>query len=157
MHAPIKNKTIILMICLLPLYVTAQTNVSNKRLACLAKHLYTDDLVTVKTVSSLPGGKLATAQWPLGYPTIVIDDNAFLKLPDNVQHFIYYHECAHLALQSDDEHEVDCKSIDLLVENKQYTALDVRRLMQTLKQAFGLSKRWSELLNCKSFQKLTSQ
>jgi hypothetical protein len=58
--------------------------------------------------------KIATAQWPLGYPTIVIDDRAFLKLPINVRQFVYYHECAHLKFETKDEYEVDCKSLELI-------------------------------------------
>ena len=135
---------------LFPLIAASQDAIENDKLSCAAKHLDTDKEVEVKIVSSISGKKIATAQWPLGYPTIAIDDSAFAKLPKNAKQFVYYHECAHLRLMSNDEHEVDCESINLLVERSHYSEIQVRRLVQALKQEFGWSKRWSNLLDCKN-------
>ncbi len=138
-------------ICLsFPLIAAAQDKNENDKLSCTARHLDTDKEVEVKIVSSIPGKKIATAQWPLGYPTIAIDNSAFAKLPKNAKHFIYYHECAHLKLMSNNEHEVDCESINLLVTRSHYSEMQVRKLVQALKQEFGWSKRWSNLLDCKN-------
>jgi len=139
-------------LCLLiPLNATAGA-VKNDKLTCLARHLDTDQLVEVKTVSGIgiAMNKVATAQWPLGYPTIVIDDSAFVKLPKNAKQFVYYHECAHLKFTIKDEHTADCESVNLLVEKHAYAELDIRRLMQSLSKEFGWSRRWQELLNCES-------
>lgn len=133
----------------------AQDAIENDKLSCTASHLDTDKEVEVIVVSGIPGKKIATAQWPLGYPTIAIDEGAFTKLPKNAKQFVYYHECAHLKLRSNDEHEVDCASITLLVMRNNYSEIDLRRLIQALKQEFGLSKRWSKLLECKAFQETT--
>jgi hypothetical protein len=133
-----------------PLIAGQQDTNDNDKLSCRAKHLDTDKEVEVKIVSSIPGKKIATAQWLLGYPTIAIDDSAFAKLPKNAKQFVYYHECAHLRLMSNDEHEVDCESINLLVKQGHYSEIQVRRLIQALKQEFGWSKRWSNLLDCKN-------
>lgn len=134
-----------------PLIAAAQDTINeNDKLSCTAKHLDTDKEVEVKIVSSIPGKKIATAQWTLGYPTIAIDDSAFAKLTKNAKQFVYYHECAHLRLMSNDEHEVDCESINLLVERSHYSEIQLRRLIQALKREFGWSKRWSNLLDCKN-------
>jgi hypothetical protein len=145
-----KKYLIIFVYLLLPLNVAAETDISSKKLSCFARHLDTDKLVEVKTVSGIASSKIATAQWPLGYPTIVIDDSAFVKLPKNAKQFIYYHECAHLTLKTEDEHEADCESVNLLVENHVFSKLDVRKLVQTLSKELGWSRRWQELLSCES-------
>ncbi len=134
------------------LIATAQDKIDNEKLSCRASHLDTNKEVEVNIVSSIPGNKIATAQWPLGYPTIAINDSAFTKLPKSAKHFIFYHECAHLRLMSDNEHEVDCKSIQLLVKQKNYSEIDIRKLIQTLRAEFGWSKRWSKLLSCENFK-----
>lgn len=121
-------------------------------MTCIADHLDTNKPVEVKVVSSITKDKVATAQWPLGYPTIAINDSLFLKLPQNIKQFIYYHECAHLKFKNDDEHMIDCKSIDMLTERHNYSKLDIRKLINSLAKEFGLSKRWSKLLQCDGFQ-----
>lgn len=131
---------------------TEQTN-TKKPLSCYAKHLNTNETVKVKTISGFAGNKIATARWPLGYPTIVLDDSAFVKLPENIRQFVYYHECAHLQLLHNDERVMDCKSINSLIVNNNFSALDIRRLVQSLTQEFGWSRRWSDLLRCESFNK----
>jgi hypothetical protein len=151
MHTYTQNIVIIFVVLLLPIVVSAETNIDNKTLSCSAKHLDTDKLVEVKIVSSIAGKKIATAQWPLGYPTIAIDDSAFVKLPTAAKQFVFYHECAHLKLRASDEQVMDCESINLLVSQNDYSEIDVRRLIQTLTQEFGWSKRWSKLLNCGNF------
>lgn len=83
----------------------------NTQLTCFAKHLDTNNEVEVKIIPGIAGENIATAQWPLGYPTIVIDNSKFLKLPVNARQFIYYHECAHLKLEIKDEYKADCKSL----------------------------------------------
>jgi len=133
------------------LIATAQDTIKNDKLSCTAKHLDTDKEVEVNVISSIPGKKIATAQWPLGYPTIAINDSAFVKLPKNAKEFVYYHECAHLKFRSNDEHKVDCESINLLAAERNYTEIDIRKLIQTLNQEFGWSKRWEKLLDCRSF------
>ena len=120
------------------------------KLSCFAKHLDTDQLIEVKTVSALPTKKIATAQWLLGYPTIAIDESAFVKLPKNAKQFIYYHECAHLTLKTENEHSADCESINSLVEKHDYSKIDIRKLIQSLTKKLGWSRRWQELLNCNS-------
>ncbi len=127
-----------------------QSNI-NDSLSCYAKHLNSDETVKVKTISGFAGNKIATAQWPLGYPTIVLDDSAFVKLSENIRQFVYYHECAHLQLKHNDERVMDCESINLLIVNNNFTSLDIRRLVQSLTQEFGWSQRWSNLLRCESF------
>lgn len=151
MTKPINTFFVITVSALLALNATAEETVTTEKLSCSARHLDTDERVKVKVVSSIAVKKIATAQWPLGYPTIAIDDSAFVKLPNNAKQFVYYHECAHLRLRSNDEHAMDCESIKLLLERNDYTELDVRKLIQTLTKEFGWSKRWSALLNCKSF------
>tara|TARA_R110000782_G_scaffold27256_11_gene69148 strand:- start:1901 stop:2359 length:459 start_codon:yes stop_codon:yes gene_type:complete len=133
-----------------PLIATAQDTKGNNKHSCTAKHLDADKEVEVNIISSISGNKIAIAQWILGHPTIAIDDSAFAKLPKNARQFVYYHECAHLKLMNKDEHEVDCESIRLLIKHRDYTEMDIRRLIQVLKQEFGWSKRWSKLLNCKN-------
>jgi hypothetical protein len=127
--------------------VIAEEPIKN-RLTCFAKHLDTNAIVEVETISSIATSKIATAQWPLGYPTIAIDDSAYAKLPGNVRQFIYYHECAHLQSGNVDEKTMDCVSIDFLIEKHNYTTLDIRKLIQTLSVEFGWRRRWRELLNC---------
>ena len=124
---------------------------NNARLTCYAKHLDTDKEVEVKIIPAITNKKIATAQWPLGYPTIVIDNRAFLKLTKNTRRFIYYHECAHLKYKIKDEFETDCKSLELIHEKHGITEIDTRKLVKTLIQEFGMSRRWSELLQCESF------
>lgn len=124
----------------------AETN--NNRLTCLAKHLDTDKEVEVKINSAISTKQIATAQWPLGYPTININDSDFIKLPKNVQQFIFYHECAHLKYKTKDENEADCKSIEMMKEKHQIKEIDVRKLVKTLNKEFGMSHRWRELLEC---------
>lgn len=140
-----------LLYSLFPALLTT-TNVvataADKKLSCYAKHLDTDNLVEVKIVSSIASKKIATAQWPLGYPTIAIDNSAFVKLTKNTRQFIYYHECAHLTLRTKDEHEADCESINILMKKHHYKELDVRKLVKNLSEEFGLSQRWSDLLAC---------
>lgn len=120
------------------------------KLSCFAKHLDTDQLVEVKTVSALPSKKIATAQWPLGYPTIAIDESAYAKLPKNAKQFVYYHECAHLTLKTEDEYSTDCESINSLVEKHGYSEIDIRKLIQSLTKKLGWSKRWEKLISCKN-------
>lgn len=132
-------------------YAVAE-KIDNKKLHCSARHLDTDAEVTVKVVPSIPGKKIATAQWPLGYPTIAIDASAFARLPKNAREFIYYHECAHLKFMSNDEHEVDCESMNLLAEHSHYSDIEVRSLIQELTKEFGWRKRWYKLLDCRDFQ-----
>lgn len=133
---------------LTPFSVTSQETNEMDKLSCYTRHLDTDEIVEVKTVSGLAGSKIATAQWPLGYPTIVIDDSAFTKLPDNAKKFIYYHECAHLTLLTKNENEADCESIKTMTEKHGLTELDIRILVKTLVKKFGLSRRWTNLLMC---------
>lgn len=150
------NLTRILL--LLSIYISfsaaaeSQPLATNSQLSCYAKHLDTDEIVRVKTISGFAGNKVATAQWLLGFPTIVLDDSAFVKLPKNIRQFVYYHECAHLKLKHDDERVTDCESINLLIINNNSSALGIRRLVQSLTQEFGWSQRWSNLLDCKSFK-----
>lgn len=145
------NYLIIISACiLLPLNAVSQDTIKPDKLSCSARHLDTNQLVEVKTVSGITGGKVATAQWPLGYPTIVINDSTFVKLPDNAKQFIYYHECAHLTLNSKDEYGADCESINVLVGKHSFSEIDVRKLIQTLTKNLGWSRRWQELLNCES-------
>ncbi len=150
MYYPLKTSLVLTVCALLPLNAVSEETVTTDKLSCYAKHLDTNKLVEVKTVSGITGSKIATAQWPLGYPTIVIDNSAFVKLLKNAKQFIYYHECAHLQTKTEDEHEADCTSIDALVEKHDYSALDVRKLIQTLSKELGWSRRWQELLNCES-------
>lgn len=121
------------------------------RLTCFAKHLDTDEEVEVKIISAIRSKQIATAQWPLGYPTIAINDSDFIKLPKNARQFIYYHECAHLKYRLKDEFETDCKSLELMKEKHQIKKIDVRKLVKTLIKEFGMSHRWSELLQCEEF------
>ncbi len=122
---------------------------NNSSFTCIAKHLDTNKDVQVKIISAIKSKKVATAQWPLGYPTIAIDDSTFLKLPKNARRFIYYHECAHLKFKLDDEFETDCKSLELINDKHQLSKTDIRKLVATLVKEFGMSRRWSELLQCK--------
>jgi hypothetical protein len=121
----------------------------NNRLSCYAKHLDTNKEVKVKTVSGISKSKVATAQWPLGYPTIAIDDSAFIKLPKNTRRFIYYHECAHLKFEIRDEFDADCKSLELIEKKHGLPEIETRKLVKNLVKEFGMSRRWSELLQCK--------
>lgn len=132
---------------------------SNKKvpLSCVATHLDTNKEVNVKTVSGISKRKIATAQWPLGYPTIAIDDSAFLKLPVNARQFIYYHECAHLRFKLKDEYDADCRSLELINENHGLSEIDIRKLVETLVKEFGMSRRWSDLLQCNLMQELKKQ
>ncbi len=140
---------LILLVSLSSLSIAAtQETVKNDNLSCTAKHLDTDKEVDVKIISSIPGKKVATAQWPLGYPTIAINHSAFTILPKNAKQFVYYHECAHLRLKSYDENEADCESIRLLEKRNNYSEIDIRKLIQTLTKEFGWSKRWNQLLDC---------
>jgi hypothetical protein len=136
---------------LLPLNTVAKDSNKNTRLTCSAKHLDTGKEVDVKTVTAITRNKVATAQWPLGYPTIAIDDSAFIKLTKNARRFIYYHECAHLKFKIKDEYEADCKSLTLIKEKHELSEIDTRKLVKTLVKEFGMSRRWSELLQCKIF------
>jgi capsid portal protein len=151
MHCILKIVLILGSCSLLSLEITAQEFNKDSRLNCSAKHLDTNKNVEVKTASGLVGKKIATAQWPLGYPTIIIDDSAFLKLPVNTRQFIYYHECAHLKFETTDEYEADCKSLELINKKHDLSEIDVRKLVKTLVQKFGMSRRWSELLQCEEF------
>ncbi len=121
---------------------------SNSSFSCVANHLDTNKEVEVKIISAIRSKNVATAQWPLGYPTIAIDNSAFLKLPKNAQQFIYYHECAHLKFKIYDEFDTDCKSLDLIKEKHQLSEIDIRKLVETLVKEFGMSHRWSNLLQC---------
>ena len=127
-----------------PLLVYADTN----KLSCSAKHLNSNEQVEVKIASAYVGNKVATAQWPEGHPTIVIDDSKFVKLPINVRQFIYYHECAHLQLKTEDEFIADCHSVDTLINKHDYSERDIRKLVKVLVKEFGMSLRWSSLLDC---------
>lgn len=141
----------ILLACMsCPSIAAPKSAIENDKLSCTAKHLDTGKEVEVNVVSSIPGKKVATAQWPLGYPTIAIDNSAFSKLPKNAKQFVYYHECAHLRLKNNDENEADCKSIHLLEKRNNYSEIDIRKLIQTLTEEFGWSKRWNKLLDCES-------
>ncbi len=133
---------------LLPL--CAQSLEQSDRLTCYAKHLDTDKEVEVKTIPGITNKNIATAQWPLGYPTIVIDNSAFLKLTKNTRRFIYYHECAHLKYEIKNEFEADCKSLEFINKKHNISETDIRKLVKTLVQEFGMSRRWSELLQCKT-------
>ena len=126
----------------------------NNQLTCFAKHLDTNKEVAVKTAPGITSKHVATAQWPLGYPTIVIDDSAFLKLPTNARQFIYYHECAHLKYKLDNEFEADCKALELIQNKHQLSEIDTRKLVKTLVKEFGMSRRWSVLLQCDLTNKL---
>ena len=139
-----------IIICLL-LSEPAIAAEDDSGLSCFARHLDTDELVEVNTASGIAGEKIALAQWPLGYPTIVIEDSKFVKLPKNVRHFIYYHECAHLQLQTDNERVTDCEALNSLVDKQQYNEFDVRKLVAGLVKETGKSLRWSNLLNCETF------
>lgn len=121
---------------------------SENKLTCSAKHLDTDKEVEVKIISGISNKKVATAQWPLGYPTIAINDSAFIKLPKNARQFIYYHECAHLKFKLENEFETDCKSLELIKEKHALSEIETRKLVKTLVKEFGMSRRWSELLQC---------
>lgn len=120
----------------------------HNRLTCFAEHLDTNKEVEVKVTSAISSKKIATAQWPLGYPTITINDSDFIKLPKNARQFIYYHECAHLKYKITDQFEADCKSLKLMKEKHQIKEIDVRKLVKTLVEKFGMSLRWSALLQC---------
>lgn len=148
-----KPTLLLLILFSMPLQVMSSDKaIENKGMSCVAKHLDTNKLVAVKTISSITENKIASAQWPLGYPTIAINDRAFIKLPKNAKHFVYYHECAHLMLMSNDEQRMDCESIRLLIARQGYSKIKIRVLVNTLSQEFGLSKRWSNLLACEDFQ-----
>ncbi len=144
--------SLLILICTSIQSFSATNNIKNNGLSCSAKHLDTGKLVEVKTVTSITTSKVATAYWPLGYPTIAINDSVFSKLPKSARQFVYYHECAHLKFRSKNEHQMDCESIKLLVVKMKYSKVKLRRLIKTLVQEFGLSKRWSNLLACDGFQ-----
>lgn len=146
-------KISLVVICMnVPLKASSQEPNKTNKLSCSARHLDTNEEVKVKTESGLSiNNKVATAQWPLGYPTIAIDDSAFTKLPGNAKQFIYYHECAHLALRTTDEKEADCESINTMIKKHGATKHDIRILVKTLAKEFGLSPRWTNLLKCESF------
>jgi len=122
----------------------------NDQLSCYAKHLDSEKEVKVNVIPGITKKKIATAQWPLGYPTIAIDNSAFLKLTKNARRFVYYHECAHLKYKIENEFETDCKSLELINKKHGLTELETRKLVKTLVQEFGMSRRWSELLQCKN-------
>ncbi len=132
---------------LFSIVTTAETTSGNK-LSCKAEHLDTNKPVEVNIVSGYVGFQVATAEWPLGYPTIIIDDSEYLRLPEKARQFIYYHECAHLKLKTEDEHEADCASIKMLRNKHNYKDIDIRKLIETLVKKFGMSTRWSKLLSC---------
>ena len=133
-----------------------ESETENKNpLTCFAKHLDTNKEVPVKTISAITSKKIGTAQWPLGYPTIAIDHQAFLKLPINARQFIYYHECAHLKFKIENEFVADCISLNLTDEKHELSEIDIRKLVKTLSEKFGMSHRWSELLQCDLMQKKT--
>ncbi|HIF51143.1 MAG TPA: hypothetical protein EYQ42_06425 [Thiotrichaceae bacterium] len=153
MYCPLKNIFILSFILLFSFNTFAVETHKNDRLTCFAKHLDTNKEVPVKTISAITSKKIATAQWPLGYPTIAIDYRAFLKLPINTRQFIYYHECAHLKFKLDDEFIADCISLNLTDEKHELSEIDIRKLVKTLVEKFGMSRRWSELLHCDLMQK----
>ena len=124
------------------------TEDNNDRISCYARHLNTDEEVEVKVTSAITSKKIATAQWPLGYPTIAINDSDYIKLPKNARQFIYYHECAHLKYRIKDEFETDCKSLELMKQKHQIKEIDIRKLVKSLVEEFGMSHRWSSLLKC---------
>jgi hypothetical protein len=148
MYSSLKTIIIFSLFLLLSSNAIAIEPEKSNRLTCSAKHLDTGKEVEVKTISAITRKKIATAQWPLGYPTIAIDDSAFLKLTKNTRRFIYYHECAHLKYEIKDEFEADCKSLELINENHEVSEIDIRRLVNTLVKEFGMSRRWSDLLQC---------
>jgi hypothetical protein len=150
----LKTALVLSFFLLLPLNILALEAEKDNRLSCTAKHLDTNEEVAVKTVPAITNKNIATAQWPLGYPTIAINESDFIKLPENARQFIYYHECAHLKFQIEDEYETDCKSLELINENHPLSKINVRKLVETLVKKFGMSRRWSELLQCESFRKL---
>jgi hypothetical protein len=137
-----------IILLILPLSSTAVEPDKKAVLSCYAEHLDTGEEVKVKTISSITNKKVATAQWPLGYPTIAINDSDYIKLPKNARQFIYYHECAHLKFRLEDEFNTDCKSLELIKEKHGITKLEIRKLVKTLVKEFGMSRRWSELLQC---------
>jgi capsid portal protein len=121
---------------------------NNNKLTCYAKHQNTNKEVAVEIVPGITKKNIATAQWHSGHPTIAIDNSAFLKLPKDARRFIYYHECAHLKYGIEDQYEADCKSLDLIRENHALSDIDIRKLVDTLVKELGMSRRWSELLQC---------
>ena len=127
---------------------TFATESNNKPLTCFANHLDTNEEVEVKVTSAISTKQIATAQWPLGYPTIAINDSDFIKLPKNARQFIFYHECAHFKYRTKDEYKADCKSVDLMKEKHQIKEIDVRKLVRTLNHELGMSHRWRDLLEC---------
>lgn len=134
----------------LTLFITIFFHAANSKeqYSCYAEHLDTEEEVEVKIISAITSKKIATAQWPLGYPTIAINDSDFIKLPENARQFIYYHECAHLKYQIKDEFQTDCKSLELINEKHSLTELDIKKLVDTLVKEFGMSLRWNNLLEC---------
>ncbi len=148
MHDLLKSVLILCSTLFLSTSVLAIESDKNNQLTCFAKHLDTNEEVEVKIAPAITSKNIATAQWPLGYPTIVIDNSAFLKLPTNARQFIYYHECAHLKFKLKDEFATDCKSLELINEKHQLFEIDTRKLVETLVKEFGMSRRWSELLQC---------
>ncbi|GEM_PF-2760791 len=151
MHFLLKTFLIFVSCLFLPLNSLALEPNKREPLTCTARHLDTNKNVEVKTVPGIKNKKIATAQWPLGSPTIVIDNSAFLKLPLNTRQFIYYHECAHLKFETKDEYEADCKSLKLINEKHGLSEIDVRKLVKNLVAEFGMSQRWSDLLQCEEF------
>jgi hypothetical protein len=141
-------KIILITSFCLMISLNVYANDKENKMNCSAKHLDTNKEVEVKVISGISSKKIATAQWPLGYPTIVIDNSAYLKLPTDTRRFIYYHECAHLKYKSMNEFETDCKSLDLINKKHGLTEIETRKLVKNLVKEFGMSRRWSELLQC---------
>ncbi len=120
-------------------------------LTCEALHLDTNKPVPVRIVSAITSQRIATAQWPLGYPTIAINESEFSKLPQLTRQFIYYHECAHLVKQIKDEVKVDCVALEMMRHEQQLSKRDIRLLVDERSTPLGLTPRWTNLLKCDVF------
>ena len=137
---------------LLFLLTTTQTLAGERAvLSCEAAHLDTNKTVPVKIVSAITKQRIATAQWPLGYPTIAINESEFSRLPELSRQFVYYHECAHLVKQIKDEAQVDCVALEMMRDQQQVSKYEMRLLVDELSTSLGLSRRWTNLLKCEAF------
>lgn len=134
------------------LFITAQTLAADKSaLTCEAAHLDTNKTVPVRVVTAITNQRIATAQWPLGYPTIAINETEFSRLPELSRQFVYYHECAHLVKRIQEEAQTDCVALEMMQEQQRLSRYDIRLLVDELSTALGLSRRWTNLLNCEAF------
>jgi len=138
-------------------YPPTFTERTGRTYTCYAPHRFTHQIVPVVGTNGRAAGFWGYATYNnTGWPVIIFDVSQLSRLPDIVIRFTYYHECAHLRLQTRNEIKANCAALQEMRKNGDLSKRgeeiveEVTRSLGPLGPQYGGSGQafWDATLRC---------